>query len=135
MQTLIVVILHVATELLPERRDRREGPAVNQFRLERVEERFHVRVLVGRAAARHAVLGPALHQARMERRSKKLAAAITVKDQLRPRPATTQGRIQDAAGERRVARQAEPPGEQASGFAGPSLGRPRPRTGMPAALR
>ena len=75
MKALMVVVLHVATQLLAKLGDGLKGPAVNQLGFQRVEERFHVRVLVGRAAARHALSDTGGNQALTKRDAQKLAAA------------------------------------------------------------
>jgi hypothetical protein len=41
MQALVVVVPHIATELLEELRDGRKRPSVDHVRLERVKERLY----------------------------------------------------------------------------------------------
>ena len=80
MPALMVVVLHMATQLLAQLGDSLKGPAVNQLGCQGVKERLHVRVLVGCAAARHALSDTSRDQALLKRNAQKLAAAIAVKD-------------------------------------------------------
>jgi len=76
----VIVVLHIALELLPECRDGRERLAVNQLGLQGMKERLHMGVLVGRSSTRHALLDAGGGQTRPEWRAEKLATAIAVKD-------------------------------------------------------
>ena len=113
MHALVVVVLHIATKVLAELRDGGKRSAVNELGLERVKEGLHVRVLVGRAPARHALLHTAAGQSRTKGRPQKLAAPIAVKDQAGLGVAATERRIDQGAGEHRVSRRGEAPGQHA----------------------
>lgn len=76
----MIVVRHIALELLPECPDGRERLSVNQLGLQGMKERLYVGVLVGRASARHALLDAGGGQARSEWRAEQLAAAIAVND-------------------------------------------------------
>ena len=106
----MVVVLHVATKLLAKLGDGLKGPAVNQLGFQRVEERFHVRVLVRRAAASHALSDTGCDQALTKRDAQKFTAAIAVKHHARLGAPAPQRRHQRTC-EHGVSRRREPPGE------------------------
>ena len=81
MQAVVVVVLHIATELMTEIREGGKRSAVNQFGFQRVKERFHVGVFIRRTTTRHALLDAADHEALAKRCPETLAAAIAMKDQ------------------------------------------------------
>jgi hypothetical protein len=85
---------------------------MEELRLERVEERFHVRVLAG-PVERRALLDAEATQAIAKERSGVLAAAITVEDERGPGAPTSHGGIQNCAGQMRAAPSGERPGEDA----------------------
>ena len=114
MQAMMVVILHVATQLLAELGDRVKRPAVDDVSFERVNERFHVRVLARCAAARHAVPDALGNQPGAKRRAEKLAAAVAIEDQPSCRAPATECRIDHGAGAPRIADAAQPPRQNAT---------------------
>ena len=85
MQPLMIVVRQVASKDSAELSDVRKRSAVCHLGFQRVKERFHVGVLIGRAPTRHALRDAALDQAIAERRAQKLTAAVTVKDEAGPR--------------------------------------------------
>src|SRR5437762_11051077 len=111
MQAVVVVIPHVATELLAKVSHRLKLPAVHEVGFERVKKRLHVRVLAGRAATRHALTDPARDQPLPEWRSQILAAAITVKDEPDRGTAPAERRIDHRPRQVRVTGGPEPPGQ------------------------
>ena len=111
MQALMVVVRHVATELLAEVGNGLKGPAMNDVSFERMEERRDVRVLVRGSTARHALAQPMGGKAPPEWQPLKFAAPVAVKDDLRRWPATTERRVHDRADEPRGPRAGQPPGE------------------------
>ena len=115
MQALIVVVPPIPTQLLTELSDGVKRPTVNHVGLERMEEGLHVRVLVGRPAARHALLDARGEQPVAKRRPQKLAAPIAVKDEPRARTAPAERRVDRGPREPCVTGDGEPPGQHAPG--------------------
>ena len=113
MQALLVVVLQIATESKTELLDGLKGSTMDEIAFERVEERLHMGVLVGRPATRHALLDTRGDQPGVKRRAEKLTAPIAVKDQAGPWAAATERCVQQAAGEHSVSRRREPPGQHA----------------------
>ena len=109
---MAVVVLEVAAQRAAERVVGLEGRAVQELRLERVEERLHVGVLAG-AVARGTLLHAQLAQSIAEERSRVLAAPIAVEDESGTDPATANGGIEHGARELGVATPGERPGEDA----------------------
>src|SRR6267142_5213565 len=79
-----------------------------------MKERFHVRVLAGRPATRHALADATGDQARPKQRAQKLAAAIAVKDQPSRWPAAAERGVDDGARQPRVSERSEPPREDST---------------------
>jgi len=75
---------------------------VGQLGFQRVEERFHVGVLVGRPASGHALPDTTALQTITEWRPKKLAAAIAVEDEAFLRATILQRRMHNSTSELRV---------------------------------
>ena len=88
MQTAVIVVPQIPTQLSAEYRNGLEDSAVNDVGLQRVKERLHVGVLAGGATARHALAHGVGHQARAHASALKLTAAIGVEDQSRIRSST-----------------------------------------------
>ena len=111
MQALAIVELHISAKDAPEVGDGREGPAVCHLGFQRVEERFHVGVLIRRAPTRHALLDAALGQTVAKRRPQKLAATVAVKNEARLRLSPAQRGMHDGAREGGITRRRHPPRE------------------------
>mgnify|MGYP000078053052 CR=1 FL=1 len=115
MEPCVVVVPKIALKGLAQFRRGRKRSTVRQFRLERVEERFHVGVLVGRPASRHALLYAARVQACAKGRAEKFTAAIAVEDQPATGLAAPKGGVHDRSRADRVADRGEPPGQHTPG--------------------
>src|SRR3989442_643034 len=107
MQTLVIVIPHVAPEREAQLALRREPGAVDQLRLQRVEERLHMRVVAWGPPARGALPEAQDPEAIAERPRPGLIfhsdrgseyAALTVEDEARARAAAADGRIEHRPG-------------------------------------
>ena len=115
MQPLMIVVRQVASKDAAELSDTRKRPAVCHLGLQRVKERCHVGVLIGRAPTRHALRDAALDQAIAERRAQKLTAAVTVKDEARLRLPPMERGMHEGPRDGRVARGRDTPGQDAAG--------------------
>src|SRR6266496_565786 len=115
MQALVIVIPHVAPEREAQLTLRREPHAVDQLRLQRMEERLHMRVVARGRPARGALPDAQDPEAIAERPRGILAAAITVEDEAGAWAAAADGRIEHRPGEVGVARPRKRPGEHPAG--------------------
>ena len=115
MQPLMIVVRQVVSKDAAELSDIRKRPAVCHLGPQRVKERFHVGILIGRAPTRHALRDAALAQAIAERRAQKLTAAVTVKDEAGPRLPPMERGIHEGTRDCRVARGRDAPGQDAAG--------------------
>src|SRR5262245_1443440 len=107
----MVVVPEISPQVPAELADRAKALPVDQVGLQRVKERLHVSVLVGSAAARHALARPVMRQAATEGPPEKLAASIAVEDQSRGWSSSPEGGFHCRTRETRVADRTEPPGE------------------------
>lgn len=109
-----VVVRDIALDVSPQRGLRREAGAVNQLRLERVEEGFHMGILVG-PALRRALAGPDRAEPIAKGGGRIFGAAITMKDPARAGVTGVKGPIKDAAGQGRIPTARQRPREDAAG--------------------
>jgi hypothetical protein len=114
MQSLVVVVPHVAPQGLAKLHDRCEDPAMGQLGFQRMKERFHVGVLVGRPSSGHALPDAARIQTLAEWGSKKLASTIAVKDEASLWATIQQRPVYNSARELRVPRRGQTPGQNAA---------------------
>ena len=110
MQSRAIVIGDVVPQRTPELADGVKGSPMDDLRLERVEERFHVRVSSG-APARHALHRAGPRQTAAHGQTEILAAPVAMKDQTRGGMAPSQGRRQHGLGETRRAGCTQTPGQ------------------------
>ena len=110
----MIVVLHITPEDATELGDAGERPAVRHLGFQRVEERFDMGVLIGRAPTRHALLDAAPGQAIAKRRPEKFAAAIAMEDEAGLRPSTLECGMHDGAREGSIARRRHTPSQDAT---------------------
>ena len=114
MQPIVIVVPHIAPKMLSELGDTRERTAVRALGFQRVEEGLHVRVLVGGAAARHALGNAAAGELIPHGGPEEFASAVAVKDKVIPRSTAPQGGGERPLSESRIACCTQPPGQPPS---------------------
>ena len=114
VQPIVIVVLHIAPQVLSEFGDPGERAAVSAFGFQRVEEGLHVRVLVGGAAARHALGNAAAGELVPHGGPDEFAPAVAVKDQVMPWSTASQGGGERPLSKPRIACGAQPPGQHPS---------------------
>jgi len=115
VQAVVVVVLHVRLDTAPQLLIGGEAHAVDDVRLEGVEEGLHVCVVAGGAAAGHALA----HSPGAEPVAKLvggvLAPAIAVEDKTAPGIATTNRGVEGGAGEKTTSLRRQAPAKDAPG--------------------
>ena len=100
---------HIAPEPPPKFSDHPKRPAVEPLSLERVEERFHVRVFVGRRAPGHALLQTVVRHAATKPCTEVFAAAIAVEHHTPLRSPPSKRCVEHGPGQARIPGAAQPP--------------------------
>ncbi len=109
VESLVVVVSQVATDLLPEHSLSCEQRAVHQLGLQGVKERLHVGIVL-RPAQCGALADPEGGQAISKGRADVLAAPIAVEDQAWRWATPAYRRVEDLARQARIAPPPEPSG-------------------------
>src|SRR5262245_62019887 len=114
MQASAVVERHVRLKTSAKVAEARKRQPLQRICLERVEERLHVRVVLGRATTSHALTHSEIPESMSEQCTLVLASPIAVEDQTASWLAPPHRPVEGPAGELGAAHLPQPPAQHAS---------------------